>query len=346
MLRTTIRGKATLPRAEGVGAPPRTGPAAPDAATARHERHPLRWLLTFIALVMAAQLIHLLATNGSLQWGVVAQYFTTSAVLHGLQITIEVTIIAMALGVVLGVLIAVSRQSAVPALRLGSGLYIWFFRGTPALVQLIFWYNLSAFVPRLSIGVPFGPEFASWHTNSLITPLVAAILGLGLNEAAYMAEIIRGGLISVDPGQAEAAHALGMNGARTLRRIVLPQAMRFIIPPTGNEVINMVKATSLVSVIALSDMLYSVETIYNRTFQTIPLLVVASLWYLAVTSVLYLGQSFLEYHYGRGSRTRVASFWDMLLIRRPKPAAGVLASTSGTGPRSTDPGQIEPGAHR
>lgn len=334
-----------MPRPDQGAAAP-LGTSVPDAAAARHERHPLRWLLTFIALVVAAQLIHLLATNGTLQWTVVAQYFTTSVVLHGLQITIEATVIAMAVGIVLGVLIAVSRRSAVPALRVLSGLYIWFFRGTPALVQLIFWYNLSAFVPKLSVGVPFGPEFASWQTNSLITPLVAAVLGLGLNEAAYMAEIIRGGLISVDPGQAEAADALGMNGARTLRRIVLPQAMRFIIPPTGNEVINMVKATSLVSVIALSDLLYSVESVYNRTFQTIPLLVVASLWYLALTSVLYLGQSFLEYHYGRGSRTRAPSFWDMLLIRHHRAAAGGAATPGGTGSGAVDPDTTEPGAHQ
>lgn len=303
-----------------------------DAAEARHERHPLRWVLTAVFAVVAAQFIHLLLTNGSLQWRVVSDYLTAQVVLHGLEITVEVTIVAMLVGIVLGVLLAVSRQSEIRALRLLSGLYIWFFRGTPALVQLIFWYNLSAFFSQISIGVPFGPEFVTWRTNTLITPLVAAILGLGLNEAAYMAEIIRGGLISVDVGQSEAADALGMRRARTLRRIVLPQAMRFIVPPTGNEVINMVKATSLVSVIALADILYSVESVYNRTFQTIPLLVVASIWYLIVTSVLYLGQSYLERYYGRGSRTRAPSFWDVLLIRRPKTAAGSNSGQPVSGP--------------
>jgi polar amino acid transport system permease protein len=296
-----------------------------DAAAARHERHPIRWVLTAVVLVIVAQLIHLLVTNGNLQWNVVGEYMDAAVVLHGLQITIEVAIVAMLIGVVLGVLLAVCRQSDIRVVRTLSSLYIWFFRGTPALVQLIFWYNLSTFVSRLSIGIPFGPEFVSWKTNSLITPLVAAIVGLGLNEAAYMAEIIRGGLLSVDAGQTEAANALAMTRGRTLRRIVIPQAMRFIVPPTGNEVISMVKATSLVSVIALSDLLYSVESVYNRTFQTIPLLLVASIWYLVLTSVLYAGQSYLEHHYGRGNRNSRASIWDVLAIRHAKPATGAVA---------------------
>jgi len=170
-------------------------------------------------------------------------------------------------------------------------------------------------MPQVSLGVPFGPEFLVWNTNALITPLFAAILGLGLNEGAYMAEIIRGGILSVDPGQKEAASALGMTQTRTMRRIVLPQAMRFIIPPTGNQVISMIKATALVSVIALSDLLYTAQSIYNKTFETIPLLIVTCVWYLAITSVLYVFQSFIERRYSRGDRARPPSFLDFLRIR-------------------------------
>src|SRR5699024_3977240 len=164
-------------------------------------------------------------------------------------------------------------------------------------------FNLAALLPRIRVGIPFnGPEFASWSTNDLITPLSAAILGLALNEAAYMAEVIRGGLLSVDAGQREAARAFGMTSTQSLWRIVLPQAMRSIVPPTGNQLINIVKATSQVSVIAMSDILYTVQSIYNRTFETIPLLIVAVIWYLIVTSILNVIQSFIEDHYARGQR--------------------------------------------
>ncbi|WP_433190583.1 amino acid ABC transporter permease [Actinoallomurus sp. CA-150999] len=288
-----------------------------DVAGAARTRHPLRWVASLILLVLAAQLVHLLVTNDNFEWGVVGRYFNASIIGQGIATTLELTVIAMAVGVVGGVLLAVGRLSDNRLLRTTCGLYVWFFRGIPVLVQLVFWYNLSALLPRVSFGVPFGPEFVSGETNHLITPLFAAILGLGLNEAAYMAEIIRGGLLAVDPGQTEAAQALGMSDARTFRRIVLPQAMRFIVPPTGSQVINMLKATSLVSVIALADLLYTVQSIYNRTFQTIPLLIVACLWYLLITSVLYVGQSFIERHYARGAtRNAPQGFWDFVLMRR------------------------------
>ncbi len=292
-----------------------------DVAGAVPDRHPLRWLAGLAVLVLAAQLAHLLVTNDNFQWDVVRRYFNTQLVVRGLGTTLELTVVAMAVGAVGGVFLAICRLSENRLLRVVSGAYIWFFRGTPALVQLIFWYNLSALLPRVSLGIPFGPAFTSWDTNKLITPMFAAILGLGLNEAAYMAEIVRGGLLAVDPGQTEAAEALGMPRLRILRRIVLPQAMRFIIPPTGSQVINMVKATSLVSVIALGDLLYTVQAIYNRTFQTIPLLLVACVWYLVVTSILYVGQSFIERHYARGAtRNAPRGFFDFLIIRRrPRP---------------------------
>jgi polar amino acid transport system permease protein len=288
-----------------------------DVAGAARTRHPLRWVASFILLVLAAQLVHLLVTNDNFEWDVVGRYFNAQVIGRGIATTLELTVIAMAVGVVGGVLLAVGRLSENRLLRTSCGVYVWFFRGIPVLVQLVFWYNLSALLPRVSFGVPFGPEFVSGGTNHLITPLFAAILGLGLNEAAYMAEIIRGGLLAVDPGQTEAAQALGMSDARTFRRIVMPQAMRFIVPPTGSQVINMLKATSLVSVIALADLLYTVQSIYNRTFQTIPLLIVACLWYLLITSVLYVGQSFIERHYARGAtRNAPQGFWDFLLMRR------------------------------
>jgi len=184
--------------------------------------------------------------------------------------------------------------------------YVGFFRGTPLLVQLIFWFNLAALYPAIAFGVPFGPHLVTGDANKLITPFVAAILGLGLNEAAYMAEIVRAGLLSVDHGQTQAAQALGMTQRQIFRRIVLPQSMRVIIPPTGNQTISMLKTTSLVSVIALHDLLYASQIIYSRTYLVIPLLITASLWYLIVTTVLSVGQYYIERHFKRGDMQRQA----------------------------------------
>ncbi|HXP29387.1 MAG TPA: amino acid ABC transporter permease, partial [Solirubrobacteraceae bacterium] len=191
-----------------------------------------------------------------------------------------------------------------PLVSGGSWLYVWFFRGTPVLVQLLFWYNIAALYPKISVGIPFGPAFVHADANTLITPFAAAILGLGLNEGAYMAEIVRAGIISVDPGQADAAQSLGMTRLQTMRRIVLPQAMRVIIPPTGNETISMLKTSSLASVIVVTELLYASQLIYSVNFKTIPLLIVASIWYIVCTSVLYVGQYYLERYYGRGSRSQ------------------------------------------
>ncbi len=264
-------------------------------------RHPGRWVATVVVLVLLAMLAHTLGFNAHFQWGIVGNYFTTSAILIGLSRTIELTAIAMAGGIVLGAILAVMRLSDNPIISGVSWLYIWFFRGTPLLVQLIFWYNLASLYPKLSIGVPFGPAFASGDANAFINTFDAAILGLGLNEGAYMAEIVRAGILSVDAGQTEAAQALGMTHLMTMRRIVLPQSMRVIIPPTGNQTIGMLKTTSLVSVIALPELLYSAEIIYSRTYQTIPLLIVASLWYLIVTSILTMGQYYVERHFAKGA---------------------------------------------
>ncbi len=261
-----------------------------------------RWVAWVIVLLIAADVIWNVARNPNFEWHVVAQWFTEATVIKGLGVTLGLTLVSMLLGVFLGLMLAIARLSQSMLLRRLSGMFIWFFRGTPLLVQLLFWYNMSTLFPRVVIGIPFGPEYMSWNTNDLITPLTAAIAGLALNEAAYMAEIIRAGLLSVDNGQAETAQAFGMSRGRALRRIIIPQAMRAIIPPTGNQLISMIKATSLVSVIAMGDLLYSVQTIYNRTFEVVPMLMVAVIWYLLITSVLNVGQSAIERYYSRGTR--------------------------------------------
>ncbi|BFV57351.1 amino acid ABC transporter permease [Kitasatospora sp. CMC57] len=276
-------------------------PARPENIKAVPVRHPGRWAGAVVILVLLAMLLHALFQNKAFQWDVFAKYFFDSSILHGLTVTLELTALAMLMGVVGGILLAVMRLSPNPLLSGTAWIYIWFFRGTPVLVQLVIWFNLGALWPSLSLGVPFGPAFWSENTNTLIPVFVAALLGLGLNEAAYMAEIVRGGIQSVDEGQAEASHALGMSRFVTMRRIVLPQAMRVIIPPTGNETISMLKTTSLVSVIALEELFRAGQNIYSRTFQTIPLLIVVSVWYLLLTSLLTVGQYYIERHYARGS---------------------------------------------
>lgn len=249
-----------------------------------------------------AGLIKMAVTNPNLQWDVVASYMLNADILRGLLRTLELTALSMVIGIVIGIVTAVMRLSPIKVLSGTAWAYVWFFRGTPLLVQIIFWFNLSALFSRLEIGIPLiGPVFFSGDTNALITPFVAALLGLALNEGAYMSEIVRAGIQSVDQGQDEAATALGMRQRRVLRRIVLPQAMRVIVPPTGNQVISMLKSSSLVSVTALPELLYSAQIIYQTNFKTIPLLIVASLWYLIVTTVLSVVQYYVERRYARGS---------------------------------------------
>ena len=276
-------------------------PIRADEIKAIPVRHPGRWVAGAIILVLAAALAKSIATNHRFEWGVVRHYFTSSQVLHGLLVTLELTALSMAIGIAIGVVLAVMRLSPNPLVSSASWIYIWVFRGTPVLVQILFWGFISALYPRFSLGIPFGPQFVHFSANSVITPFVAGMLALGLNEGAYMAEIVRAGIISVEEGQTEAAQSLGMTRLQSLRRIVLPQAMRVIIPPTGNETISMLKTTSLVSVIAVTELLYSVQLIYARTYQTIPLLIVASIWYLIVTSILSFGQYYVERYYARGA---------------------------------------------
>jgi polar amino acid transport system permease protein len=277
----------------------RTG--RPEEIKAVPVRRPGRWIAAAIVLVIAASIVRAIITAKGFEWNLVGHYLFDPRVLRGAWATIYLTFLSMVIGILLGTLAAVMRLSPNPIVSGASWLYIWFFRGTPLLVQVLFWYNIAALFPKIALGVPFGgPAIINESSNSLITPLVAALLALGLNEGAYMAEIVRAGIISVDEGQTDAAQSLGMSRLQTMRRIVLPQAMRVIIPPTGNETISMLKNTSLLYVAAFTELLYSVTQIYDVNFQTIPLLIVASIWYLAMTSVLYVGQYFIERHYGRG----------------------------------------------
>jgi len=246
-------------------------------------------------------LVHDMATNRGFGWGVVGSYFFASPVVSGVEKTLELTFMAMAIGVILGVVFAVMRLSPNPILSGAAWLYIWFFRGTPVYIQLLFWYVISVLQPTISLGVPFGPEFVTWSTNTIVTPIVAALLGLGLNEGAYYAEIVRAGIISVDHGQFEAAQSLGMRRAQLMRRIVLPQAMRVIVPPTGNETISMLKTSSLAVVVTYPELLFQTQNIQNRTYEIIPLYIMASFWYLLMTTVLTMGQYYVERYYARGS---------------------------------------------
>jgi polar amino acid transport system permease protein len=263
-------------------------------------KHPWRWVTVAIIVIFVVSALHTIITNPRFRWDVVGSYLFAPQILDGIRITLILTVLAMTAGTVLGLIVALLRLADNPVLRAAGFAYVWFFRGVPLLVQLVFWYNLSALFPVIELGIPFGPVFAELDANSIITAMTASVLALSLHQAAYMAEIIRSGIQSVDERQREAAKTLGLGPLVTLRRVVLPQAMRVIIPPTGNETISMLKLTSLVSVVAVTDLLYSVQLIYSRNFQTIPLLIVATLWYLLLVSLLSVGQAYLERHYSRG----------------------------------------------
>jgi polar amino acid transport system permease protein len=236
------------------------------------------------------------------QWNIVGQYFFTSEIFHGLLLTLYLTVVAMFIGIVLGVTLAIMRLSPNRVLSIVAWVYTWFFRGTPVLVQLLFWSFIGLFYPHITIGIPFTHvTFVHIDANTSITVMEACALGLGLNEGAYMSEIARAGLISVDEGQIEAATSLGMTRRQTLRLVTIPQAMRVIIPPTGNEVISMLKTTSLVSTVGVTELLGAATNIYSANYEIKPLLIVASLWYLTVTTVLSIGQFYLERHFARGA---------------------------------------------
>ncbi|MFF5205711.1 amino acid ABC transporter permease [Streptosporangium sp. NPDC000396] len=264
---------------------------------------PGRWIAALLAGSALVWLAYTIIINENLHWDVVAGYLADGRILGGLWVTIQLTVLSMAIGLALGILAAVMQLSGSPVLRGVAGLYTWFFRGTPLLVQLIFWFNIGLVFPTFGIGIPFdGPKLVEWQANELITPFTAALLGLAINEGAYMAEIVRAGIRSVDPGQREAAEALGMSHRQVLRRVVLPQAMRVIIPPTGNQFISMLKTTSMVSVIAGAELLTVSQRVYLGNFEVIALLIVASIWYIVLTTIASIGQHFVENRFERGHR--------------------------------------------
>ncbi|MBV8194082.1 MAG: amino acid ABC transporter permease [Candidatus Dormibacteraeota bacterium] len=307
-------------------APPAT---PPESIKAIPLRHPWRWVAAVVILVITAELVYTVVSAPNLRWGVVGQYLFQGLIEQGALLTVELTAIAMAIGVVLGMIIAVMRLSPNPVVSSVSWFYIWFFRGTPVLVQIFFWYNLNTVLPHIGIGIPFTSIGLSASTNDVITPLLAVILGLGLNEAAYMAEIVRAGIISVEHGQTEAAQALGMTRLMVMRRVVLPQAVRVIIPPTGNETISMLKTTSLAFIAALPELFTRSEQISNFNFAVIELAIVASIWYLFMTSILTVGQYYLERYFARGTQrelpaTPLQRFRKLLLtFHAPPPAASL-----------------------
>jgi len=270
-----------------------------DTLTVVPLRHYGLWIGTAISLVIIFLIAKSLITNPVFDWPVVGKYLFHHSILRGLGQTLLLTANIMTLAIIIGTVVAIMRLSPSFILNTFASAYIWFFRGAPALIQLIFWYNLSIVVREISVTLPFIGTIFSVKTNEFMTPFVSAVVALSLHEAGYMAEIVRAGINSVGKGQTEAAGSLGMNRRLTLWRIILPQAMRFIVPPTGNETINLLKTTSLVTFIAVNDLLYSAQAIYARTFETIPLLLVVMFWYLFVVTVLSTGQYFIERYYGR-----------------------------------------------
>lgn len=260
-----------------------------------------RWIGVALVGTVAAWIVYQVLVNTGFEWDIVGRYMLQPSVLQGVAKTLELTALVMIIGVIIGVIVAVMRIANDPLLSFCAYAYIWFFRGTPVLVQLVFWYNFSALFPEITLGIPFGgPKFFGVQAIVAISSFTAAVLGLGLAEGAYMAEIIRAGLLSVDNGQTEASKALGHKPWHTFRVVVLPQAMKAIVPPTGNQVIGMLKFTSLASVVALPELMHSVELIYSRTFETIPLLIVAGIWYLILVSILSILQFFIEKYYSKG----------------------------------------------
>lgn len=273
----------------------------PDLIKARPVPRPGVWVWAGVVVLLALALVNSLIENPNYRWDIVGQYLFDPRVVSGVGWTLLLTLGAMVIGIVLAVTMAIMRMGTNPILRGVAWVYIWFFRGTPVYTQLVFWGLISVLYPRISVGVPFGPEFFSFTTEDVVTALVAALLGLGLNEGAYLSEIVRAGLNSVDKGQWEAATALGMKRSVVLRRIIIPQAMRVIVPPTGNETISMLKTTSLVLAVPfMLELTFITNAVGNQTFLPIPLLIVAAIWYLLITSILMVGQRYLEAYYGRG----------------------------------------------
>ncbi len=275
--------------------PADTPPAGPEPNKANRVRHYGRYVSAVVAIALLVGVVYAFS-QGKINWGAIPDYFFDDRILDGVGKTLLLTVLSMVIGIVGGVMLAVMRLSKNPVTSSIAWFYIWFFRGTPVLVQLIVWFNLGLVFEYINLGPFYKDEWSDF-----MTPFLTALLGLGLNEAAYMAEICRAGLLSVDEGQTEASHALGMSHAKTLRRIVIPQAMRVIVPPTGNEVINMLKTTSLVSVVQYPELLRAAQDIGQTSGAPAEMLFLAAAWYLLMTSIFSIGQYYLERYYARGS---------------------------------------------
>lgn len=273
-------------------------------------RRPWQWLSAVIVLAVVGVIVNSIVNNPRYHWDVVAAFFLRPSILDGLVLTIWLTAAVLVSAYVLGVVLAVMRLSSNPVLSTVSFGYIWLFRSVPPLLQLLFWYQMASLYPRIDLGIPFVHHFATVHTQHLFSGILAAFLGLTFDMAAFAAEIVRGGLVSVEAGQTEAAKALGMSKARIFWRIVLPQAMPAIIPASGNLLIGLLKGTSIVSVIAVQDLLYSVQLIYAQNYLIIPLLLVATIWYLVLVTILSTIQFFVERYYSRGKGDR-RGFWSI-----------------------------------
>ncbi|MET8111008.1 amino acid ABC transporter permease [Streptomyces prasinus] len=276
-------------------------PDDPASLTVVPARHPARWAAAVAVIVLVAQFVHGLATNPVWEWGVFGDYILSDTIVEAVWVTLQLTAYATVLGFLLGTVLAFMRLSRSPVLQTVAWTYIWIFRSIPMIVQLVFWFNLSALYEELGVGIPFGPVFWSVDSNSLIGTIGAAVIGLTLHQAAYAAEIVRGGVISVDHGQLEAAAALGVPRLRQIRRIVLPQAMRAILPTAGNEIIGLLKGTSVVYVMAIGELFYQVQVVYGRNGRVVPLLLVATAWYVVLTSLLSVAQYYVERHFARGA---------------------------------------------
>ena len=292
-----------------------TGSVAAEQIRAVPVRHPGRWAATAVVLLLIAMFVHMLVTNDAFQWGFLLDNATREPVIAGARTSVVLTVLAMTIGVALGVVLAVMRLSPNPVLSASAWVYTWFFRAVPRIVLLILFGNLGILYARYEFGLPFDRQIGDLFgvnldgrlfgvdARTILTGFMAGLLGLALSEAAYMAEIVRAGIVSIDPGQTEAAQALGMSRGLALRRIVLPQGMRVIVPPTGNETIAMLKDTSLVAFVPVSnELFFQLQAIGARTFRVFPMLVAACLWYLLLTSLLMVAQYFLERRFARGSR--------------------------------------------
>ncbi|WP_249227103.1 amino acid ABC transporter permease [Kutzneria sp. CA-103260] len=284
---------------------PRPTASAPDDTADLRvvpARYPWRWVGIAVVLVLLAQFAHGLATNPGWDWPTFAAFFASGAIVTALGVTLQLTAYATVLGFAVGVVLALMRLSHSRFLRTVAWGYVWAFRSIPLIVQIIFWFNVSYLYPKLGFGIPFGPVLFTVPTQDLFSPLGAAVIGLTLHQAAYSAEIIRSGVLAVDGGQLQAAAALGIPRGRQFRRIVLPQAMRSILPNAANEVISLLKGTSIVSVVAINELFYQVQVIYGRNARVVALLMVATVWYVLLTSVLSLVQHYVERHFAKGAR--------------------------------------------